>query len=92
MPRRAPRLYRELCGEGAAGDFMDWVNAYALAVNEENAAGGLIATAPTCGSAGDCPLADPQNGAAPDGPLPTSGACAHPPGGAPTEKLKTFSG
>ena len=29
--RRAPKLYRELCGEGVAGDFMDWVNAYALA-------------------------------------------------------------
>jgi L-serine dehydratase len=55
VPRRAPRLYRELCGEGAAGDFMDWVNAYALAVNEENAAGGRIVTAPTNGAAGIIP-------------------------------------
>jgi L-serine dehydratase len=53
--RRAPRLYRELCGEGAAGDFMDWVNAYALAVNEENAAGGRVVTAPTNGAAGIIP-------------------------------------
>jgi L-serine dehydratase len=55
VPRRAPRLYRELCGEGQAGDFMDWVNAYALAVNEENAAGGRIVTAPTNGAAGILP-------------------------------------
>jgi L-serine dehydratase len=55
VPRRAPRMYRELCGEGAAGDFMDWVNAYALAVNEENAAGGRVVTAPTNGAAGILP-------------------------------------
>jgi L-serine dehydratase len=55
VQRRAPKLYRELCGEGAAGDFMDWVNAYALAVNEENAAGGRIVTAPTNGAAGIIP-------------------------------------
>jgi len=55
VARRAPRLYRELCGEGAAGDFMDWVNAYALAVNEENAAGGRVVTAPTNGAAGIVP-------------------------------------
>jgi L-serine dehydratase len=55
VPRRAPRLYRELCGEGAAGDFMDWLDAYALAVNEENAAGGRIVTAPTNGAAGIIP-------------------------------------
>jgi L-serine dehydratase len=55
VARRAPRLYRELCGEGAAGDFMDWVNAYALAVNEENASGGRVVTAPTNGAAGIIP-------------------------------------
>jgi L-serine dehydratase len=55
VQRRAPRLHRELCGEGAAGDFMDWVNAYALAVNEENAAGGRVVTAPTNGAAGIVP-------------------------------------
>ena len=55
VQRRAPQLYRELCGDGAAGDFMDWVNAYALAVNEENAAGGQVVTAPTNGAAGIVP-------------------------------------
>ncbi len=55
VARRAPALYRELCGDGAAGDFMDWVNAYALAVNEENAAGGRVVTAPTNGAAGIVP-------------------------------------
>ncbi|MGD9387731.1 MAG: L-serine ammonia-lyase, partial [Gammaproteobacteria bacterium] len=55
LQRRAPRMYRDLCGEGAAGDFMDWVNAYALAVNEENAAGGRVVTAPTNGAAGIIP-------------------------------------
>jgi len=55
VKRRAPQLYRELCGDGAAGDFMDWVNAYALAVNEENAAGGQVVTAPTNGAAGIVP-------------------------------------
>ncbi|MGB5542093.1 MAG: L-serine ammonia-lyase, partial [Gammaproteobacteria bacterium] len=53
--RRAPQMYKELCGDGAAGDFMDWVNAYALAVNEENAAGGQVVTAPTNGAAGIIP-------------------------------------
>jgi len=55
VPRRAPKMYRELCGEGAAGDFMEWVNAYALAVNEENASGGRVVTAPTNGAAGIVP-------------------------------------
>ena len=55
--RRAPRLYRILT-ESASGrplDVMDWVNAYALAVNEENAAGGRVVTAPTNGAAGIVP-------------------------------------
>ena len=34
---------------------LDWVNAYALAVNEENAAGGQVVTAPTNGAAGIVP-------------------------------------
>ena len=34
---------------------MDWVNLYALAVNEENAAGGRVVTAPTNGAAGIVP-------------------------------------
>ncbi len=36
-------------------DAMDWVNAFALAVNEENAAGGRVVTAPTNGAAGIVP-------------------------------------
>jgi L-serine dehydratase len=55
--RRAPRLYRMLTESGSAKplDVMDWVNAYALAVNEENAAGGRVVTAPTNGAAGIVP-------------------------------------
>ena len=55
--RRAPRMYRMLTESGAAKplDVMDWVNAYALAVNEENAAGGRVVTAPTNGAAGIVP-------------------------------------
>jgi L-serine dehydratase len=55
--RRAPRLYRQLTESGTARplDVMDWVNAYALAVNEENAAGGRVVTAPTNGAAGIVP-------------------------------------
>jgi L-serine dehydratase len=55
--RRAPRLYRMLTESGTAKplDVMDWVNAYALAVNEENAAGGRVVTAPTNGAAGIVP-------------------------------------
>jgi L-serine dehydratase len=55
--RRAPRLYRQLTEAGTAKplDVMDWVNAYALAVNEENAAGGRVVTAPTNGAAGIVP-------------------------------------
>jgi L-serine dehydratase len=34
---------------------LDWVNLWALAVNEENAAGGRVVTAPTNGAAGDRP-------------------------------------
>src|SRR6266702_8227913 len=39
----------------SALDAMDWVNAYALAVNEENAAGGRVVTGPTNGAAGIVP-------------------------------------
>jgi L-serine dehydratase len=60
VPRRAPRLYAELTGkpEEALKDpltVLDWVNLYALAVNEENAAGGRVVTAPTNGAAGIVP-------------------------------------
>jgi L-serine dehydratase len=57
VPRRAPRLRRELDAETPEGpvDPMEWVNAWALAVNEENAAGGQVVTAPTNGAAGIVP-------------------------------------
>jgi L-serine dehydratase len=55
--RRAPKMYRVLTESTVPGplDAMDWVNAYALAVNEENAAGGRVVTAPTNGAAGIVP-------------------------------------
>jgi L-serine dehydratase len=55
--RRAARLHRMLIesGERRPLDVMDWVNAFALAVNEENAAGGRVVTAPTNGAAGIVP-------------------------------------
>src|SRR4051812_1890476 len=58
VPRRAPALYRHLCAETYATDplrVMDWVDLFALAVNEENAAGGRVVTAPTNGAAGVLP-------------------------------------
>ena len=58
--RRAADLHRQLCAnpEAALRDplqVLDWVNLYALAVNEENAAGGRVVTAPTNGAAGIVP-------------------------------------
>ena len=54
--RRAPRLAKKLSSKGAEPlAQMDWVNAYAMAVNEENAAGGRVVTAPTNGAAGVIP-------------------------------------
>ena len=54
--RRAPLLYRKLASDGPdALTGMDWITAYALAVNEENAAGGRVVTAPTNGAAGVIP-------------------------------------
>ena len=60
VPRRAPAMLRELTQrpEQALRDplsILDWVNLYALAVNEENAAGGRVVTAPTNGAAGIIP-------------------------------------
>ncbi len=57
VPRRAPQLKRELDAEAPHGpvDPMEWVNAGALAVNEETAAGGQVVTAPTNGAAGIVP-------------------------------------
>ena len=58
--RRAAELYRKLSKSPEAGlrdqlTIMDWVNLYAMAVNEENAAGGQVVTAPTNGAAGIVP-------------------------------------
>jgi L-serine dehydratase len=57
VPRRAPVLLEELCwsSETAPLDAMDWIDAWAIAVGEENAAGGRVVTAPTNGSAGIIP-------------------------------------
>jgi L-serine dehydratase len=57
--RRAARLHRVLVESNQLRplDAMDWVNAFALAVNEENAAGGRVVTAPTNGAAGIVPAA-----------------------------------
>ena len=60
VPRRAPALHRELSSRPEASlrdplTVLDWVNLYALAVNEENAAGGRVVTAPTNGAAGIIP-------------------------------------
>jgi L-serine dehydratase len=60
VKRRAAQLHRDLTSnpEAALRDplmVMDWVNLYALAVNEENAAGGRVVTAPTNGAAGIVP-------------------------------------
>ena len=60
LRRRAPGLFNELterAKKGSADHFemMDWVSLYAMAVNEENAAGGRVVTAPTNGAAGVIP-------------------------------------
>ena len=55
--RRAPQLARKLGQVGSSDPLapMDWVNVFAMAVNEENAAGGRVVTAPTNGAAGIIP-------------------------------------
>ena len=60
VKRRAKKLHDDLVQRPEAGfrdhlTIMDWVNLYALAVNEENAAGGRVVTAPTNGAAGVIP-------------------------------------
>ncbi|MFE1886685.1 L-serine ammonia-lyase [Streptomyces diastatochromogenes] len=58
VPRRAPGLFQDLDSNADSRDplqTMDWVNLFALAVNEENASGGRIVTAPTNGAAGILP-------------------------------------
>ncbi|PRB43389.1 L-serine ammonia-lyase [Arthrobacter sp. MYb23] len=56
--RRAPRLLADLQAKDDSSDplrAVDWVNLFALAVNEENATGGRVVTAPTNGAAGIIP-------------------------------------
>ncbi|MDO4696246.1 MAG: L-serine ammonia-lyase [Neisseria sp.] len=58
LPRRAPQLRALLKGDALSNDpmrVMDWVNMVAFAVNEENAAGGRVVTAPTNGACGIVP-------------------------------------
>jgi L-serine dehydratase len=58
VPRRAPELHAALTGDPYSTDplrVLDWVTLFALAVNEENAAGGRVVTAPTNGAAGIVP-------------------------------------
>jgi L-serine dehydratase len=57
VARRAPKLFKSLSGRGErhALEAMEWVNAWAIAVNEENAAGGRVVTSPTNGAAGIIP-------------------------------------
>jgi L-serine dehydratase len=56
VPRRAPGLHRRLLEQSVdALTGADWLNVWALAVNEENAAGGRVVTAPTNGAAGIIP-------------------------------------
>ncbi|HJQ05337.1 MAG TPA: L-serine ammonia-lyase [Nocardioides sp.] len=57
VPRRAPQMFRDLTANGERDPLhvMDWVNLFALSVNEENASGGRVVTAPTNGAAGIIP-------------------------------------
>ena len=55
LQRKAPRYYIKAKGYGANLQSRGLVFSYALAVSEENAGGGQIVTAPTCGSCGVVP-------------------------------------
>ncbi len=55
LPRRAKKLHQQLLQKPADASLNDWLCAYAMAVNEENAAGHLVVTAPTNGAAGVIP-------------------------------------
>nr|WP_042198419.1 L-serine ammonia-lyase [Kibdelosporangium sp. MJ126-NF4]CEL23390.1 L-serine dehydratase [Kibdelosporangium sp. MJ126-NF4]CTQ96874.1 L-serine dehydratase (EC 4.3.1.17) [Kibdelosporangium sp. MJ126-NF4] len=58
VPRRAKALHDKLIHEDGSQDplhAMDWISLFALAVNEENASGGRVVTAPTNGAAGIIP-------------------------------------
>lgn len=56
--RRAPGLWNKLASQPNSNEreqIFDWLNVYAMAVNEENASGGQVVTAPTNGAAGIIP-------------------------------------
>lgn len=58
VKRRAPGIWQKLHGTPMSNEreqLFDWLNVYAMAVNEENAAGGQVVTAPTNGAAGIIP-------------------------------------
>ncbi|MBK8163065.1 MAG: L-serine ammonia-lyase [Gammaproteobacteria bacterium] len=55
IPRRARNLYQGIKAHPAGATINDWLCAYAMAVNEENAAGHMVVTAPTNGAAGVIP-------------------------------------
>ncbi|MHA7820857.1 MAG: L-serine ammonia-lyase [Erythrobacter sp.] len=58
VARRAPDLWEKLSANPQSNEreqLFDWLNCYAMAVNEENAAGGRVVTAPTNGAAGIIP-------------------------------------
>ena len=80
VPRRAPKLLADLEATQDLTDpirAMDWVNLYALAVNEENASGGRVVTAPAFRGAGLAARLIEQ-GIADHGAVPlTLGAQAH---------------
>lgn len=58
VKRRAPTIWQKLHGAPLSNEreqLFDWLNVYAMAVNEENASGGQVVTAPTNGAAGIIP-------------------------------------
>ena len=58
VSRRAPKLWQKLHSSPMSNEreqLFDWLNVYAMAVNEENASGGQVVTAPTNGAAGIIP-------------------------------------
>lgn len=58
VTRRAPKLWQKLHSSPLSNEreqLFDWLNVYAMAVNEENASGGQVVTAPTNGAAGIIP-------------------------------------
>lgn len=58
VKRRAPAIWQKLHGGPLSNEreqLFDWLNVYAMAVNEENAGGGQVVTAPTNGAAGIIP-------------------------------------